>query len=88
MTDTLDTIIEQLEKELPGFRWTLTWNWDGRRRARCVLTSPDFKSHVWEAGGKTTEDIESGVRVTSCSHDCVRAVRRAIEIAKDKLKEV
>jgi hypothetical protein len=83
MTDLLDSVIEQIERELPGFRWSLTW--DGVR-VRCVLTSPDFKSHVWEAGGKTTEDIESGIRVTSCSHDRVRAVRRAIEIAKDKMR--
>ncbi len=83
MAETLDSAIEQLEKELPGFRWNLARDGD---IVRCVLTSQDFKSHIWEAGGKTMESIVDGPRVVACHEVPANAVRRAIEIAKREMK--
>lgn len=78
---SLDEAIAQIEKEFPGFQWNLRW--DGKQ-ACCTLTSPDFKSHIWEAGGKTQEDITAGVRVVWYWPDATIAVLKAIEIAKDE----
>jgi len=79
---TYDELIERIQTELPGFSWNIS---QGATQASCTLTSPDFKSEVWEAGGETREDIECGVRVYYRALNAKNAILGAIKVAKDKL---